>query len=51
MNVLCLCDTMALSPHINIATAEGEIKRSFFFLSSWNHIFKALVGACERAEE
>lgn len=30
MNVLCLCDMMALSLHINIAAAEGEIKRSFF---------------------
>lgn len=54
LSVLCLYDTMALSPHISIAAAEGEIKEASFFLSSWNLLkctIASVIGPCETAEK
>lgn len=54
MGVLCLYDTMALSLHINIVAAEGEIKEAFFWAAEiilLKCTIASLVGPRETAEE
>lgn len=55
MNVLCLCDTITLPLHINIATAEGEIKKQLLLSGNLASFLKcttaSLVGPSESAEE
>lgn len=54
MSVLCLYDTMALSLHINIAAAEGEIKEAFFWAAGTILLKRtdaSLIGPWETAEK
>lgn len=54
MSVLCLYDTMALSLHISIAAAEGEIKEASFWAAGiilLECTDASLIGPCETAEK